>query len=73
MKMKKLIEKGWEIKEIADHVSLQQEYDNWCCEIKKYLKQEGFSEEIQQEMQIKMWYVTNEFSKEETRKSIRER
>ena len=70
MKMKKLIEKGWEIKEIADHVSLQQEYDNWCCEIKKYLKQEGFSEEIQQEMQIKMWYVTNEFSKEETRKSI---
>lgn len=50
--------------------SLQQEYDNWCCEIKKYLKQEGFSEEIQQEMQIKMWYVTNEFSKEETRKSI---
>lgn len=70
MKMKKLIEKGWEIKEIADHASLQQEYDNWCCEIKKYLKQEGFSEEIQQEMQIKMWYVTNEFSKEETRKSI---
>lgn len=70
MKMKKLIEKGWEIKKIADHVSLQQEYDNWCCEIKKYLKQEGFSEEIQQEMQIKMWYVTNEFSKEETRKSI---
>ena len=70
MKMKKLIEKGWEIKEIADRVSLQQEYDNWCCEIKKYLKQEGFSEEIQQEMQIKMWYVTNEFSKEETRKSI---
>lgn len=34
MKMKKLIEKGWEIKKIADHVSLQQEYDNWCCEIK---------------------------------------
>ena len=27
--MKKLIEKGWEIKEIADHARLQQEYDNW--------------------------------------------
>lgn len=68
--MKRFIQEAQKLLEITDDVKLRKEYDGWCRDVKRFLKQEKFSKEILQEIRVKMQYTANEFSGEETRKSI---
>ena len=68
--MEKLIQEGWKLADITDDTRLKEEYDSWCRNVKGLLKQEKISKEILHEIQVKMQYTANEFSKEETRKNI---
>lgn len=70
MEIEKLIQEGWKLDDIIDDVKLGEEYDYWCRKVKGYLKQQGISQEVLYEIQVKMKYTANEFSKEETRKNI---
>ena len=70
MEIEKLIQEGWNLTDITDDAKLSEEYDRWCRKVKEFLKREGFSKENLREIQVKMQYTANEFSKDETRKSI---
>lgn len=70
MKMKELVQEGWKLLDITNDEKLKEEYDSWCRKVKDFLNQNGFSKEKVHEIQIKMWYKANEFSKEDTHKSI---
>lgn len=70
MEIEKLIQEGWNLARIIDTVELSEEYVNWCRKVKEFLKREGSPKENLREIQVKMQYTANEFSKEETRKNI---
>ena len=70
MELKRFVQKGMELSEIADDTKLRDEYDDWCRNVNGFLKQERVSKEVLYEIQVKMRYTVNEFSKEETRKNI---
>ena len=70
MKMKELVQEGWKLLDITNDEKLKAEYDSWCRKVKGFLNQNGFSKGKLNEIQIKMWYTENEFSKDDTRNSI---
>lgn len=70
MELKKFIQEGLTLSEIVDDTKFRNEYDDWCRRIKEYLKQERIPKESLYEIQVKMRYTANEFSEEDTRKSI---
>ena len=71
MNIEKLIQEGWQLEARTEGDNLKEEYDSWCRNVKGFLKEEGISKDILYEIQVKMQYTVNEFSKDETRKSIR--
>ena len=70
MKMKELVQEGWKLLDITNDEKLKAEYDRWCRKVKGFLNQNGFPKGKLNEIQIKMWYTENEFSKDDTRNSI---
>lgn len=70
MKMKELVQEGWKLLDITNDEKLKAEYDSWCRKVKGFLNQNGFPKGKLNEIQIKMWYTENEFSKDDTRNSI---
>ena len=70
MKLQELIQEGWKLSDITNDEKLKETYDSWCRKVKGYLNQNGFPKEKLNEIQIKMWYTANEFSKDDTRKNI---
>lgn len=70
MKMKELVQEGWKLLDITNDEKLKAEYGSWCRKVKGFLNQNGFPKGKLNEIQIKMWYTENEFSKDDTRNSI---
>ena len=70
MKMKELVQEGWKLLDITNDEKLKAEYDSWCRKVKGFLNKNGFPKGKLNEIQIKMWYTENEFSKDDTRNSI---
>lgn len=56
--------------DIQDVGSLKNEYNTWCANIRRLLQANAFSEEKLNEIRVKIHYTENEYSNEDTRKSI---
>ena len=65
MKMKELVQEGWKLLDITNDEKIKAEYDSWCRKVKGFLNQNGFPKGKLNEIQIKMWYTENEFSKDD--------
>lgn len=63
------VKEGQLLTEIEDCTLLKKEYDAWCGKVNRFLKKEGRAEYLN-DIKVKMHYTENEYSKEETKKSI---
>lgn len=70
MKIENIIEEGRRLSEISDYAELKSLYELWCGRVKEILIKEGISKENFREIQVKMYYEENEYSKEDTKKAI---
>lgn len=70
MKIENIIEEGRRLSEISDYAELKSSYELWCGRVKEILIKEGISKENFREIQVKMYYEENEYSKEDTKKAI---
>lgn len=57
-----IIMEGKELKEVSDKKELQSKYSLWCSKVRIYMKKAGFTEQEQEEVNVKMHYVENEYS-----------
>lgn len=70
MTIEEVIREGERLTETQDNMDLKNKYDIWCNKAKILLEKIGFPEEKLREIKVKMHYTENEYSKEDTGKSI---
>lgn len=70
MTKEELIREGKQIKVVEDFDVMLRNYEAWCDRVKSFLKSEGEMQETIREIGVKMHYTENEYSKEETKKSV---
>lgn len=66
-----LIGAGKELNEIAEKKELQNKYTLWCSKVRIYMKKAGFTQQEQERTNVKMHYVENEYSENDTVRSLK--
>lgn len=61
-----LILEGKELKEVSGNKELQNKYKLWCSKVRIYMKKAGFTEQEQEIVSVKMHYVENEYSENDS-------
>lgn len=54
MGIDELILEGNELAEISDKTELEDKYDIWCSKVRRYMKENNFSDTEQQEAKVNM-------------------
>lgn len=70
MTKEELIREGERLKEEENFSVMLRDYEAWCCRVQSFLKSEGETQEMVREIGVKMHYTENEYSKEETKRSV---
>ncbi len=52
-----IIVEGKELKEVFDKKELQSKYNLWCRKVRICMKEEGFTEQEQEKVNVKMHYL----------------
>lgn len=71
MEINTLILEGKRLEEVCDKQNLQEKYRLWCSKVKAYMKEADFDERLTEEIKVKMHYVENEYSEDDTIKSLK--
>ncbi len=71
-----IILEGKGLEEISGKKELQDKYDLWCANVRAYMKKASFTEQEQEKVNVKMHYIENEFSENDSiislKKSLRD-
>ena len=71
MEINTLILEGKSLEDVCDKQALQEKYRLWCSNVKAYMKEADFDEQLTEEIKVKMHYVENEYSKDDTIKALK--
>ena len=71
MEIDNIIAEGKELQEIFDKEDLQSKYNLWCGKVRVYMKKAGLAEREQEKVNVKMHYVENEYSENDTLLSLK--
>ncbi len=71
MNIEECVKDGERLLEIRDVQILKTDYERWCSEVMHLLRQNECLKEQMREINVKMHYSENEYSEEDTEKSIR--
>ena len=66
-----IIVEGKELKEVFDKKELQSKYNLWCRKVRICMKEEGFTEQEQEKVNVKMHYLENEYSENDALISLK--
>lgn len=71
MRIDDIIVEGNELKGVFDKKELQSKYNLWCRKVRIYMKKEGFTEQDQEAVNVKMHYIENEYSEHDALISLK--
>ena len=66
-----IIVEGKELKEVFDKKELQSKYNLCCRKVRICMKEEGFTEQEQEKVNVKMHYLENEYSENDALISLK--
>lgn len=71
MEINTLVLEGKKLEEVNDKQNLQEKYKLWCSKVKTYMKEADFDKRVTEKIKVKMHYVENEYSENDTIKSLK--
>lgn len=71
MEISELILEGKALVGISNRTELQNKYNIWCSKLKIYMEENGFSDRDREEIKVKMHYIENEYSENDTKVSLK--
>ena len=71
MSIENLLEEGTDILHCKDYEHAKTRYDSWCNKIRLYARDNALSLEQLQELNVKMHFIENEYSTEDSNKLLR--
>lgn len=71
MGISELILEGKALAEILNKTELENKYNIWCSKLRRYIKENDFSDRELEEAKVKMHYIENEYSENDSKESLK--